>query len=97
MSVLDASVVLKWFIDEKDSEKAVQLREEYEMNEREIVVPDLLLIEMANVLCCRPDFDPKEANTCLGTLFDMAIDIIAPTPELLEHTIRLASEPNHLL
>ena len=38
MSVIDTSVVIKWFIDEVDSEKAIRLREEYRVREREIVV-----------------------------------------------------------
>lgn len=33
MSVLDASVGLKWFVDEVDSEKAIRLREEYRAHE----------------------------------------------------------------
>jgi len=37
MSVLDASVVLKWFVAENDSDKAVRLREEYYLGEREII------------------------------------------------------------
>ena len=38
VSVIDTSVVIKWFIDEVDSEKAIRLREEYRVREREIVV-----------------------------------------------------------
>jgi predicted nucleic acid-binding protein len=92
MSVLDASVILKWFIDENDSDKAIRLREEYEANEREIVIPDFLLIEVANVLCYYPGFDSDDINDCLKTLFDMAIDIVTPTPGLLEHTIAIAKK-----
>jgi len=29
MSALDASVVLKWFVDEEDSDQALRLREEF--------------------------------------------------------------------
>lgn len=50
MNVLDASVVLKWFIEEEDSVQALRLREEFYTGEREIVVPDLLLFEVANAL-----------------------------------------------
>jgi len=50
MSVLDASVVLKWFVNEEDSDKAVRLRKQYYLGEREIVVPDLLLFEVSNAL-----------------------------------------------
>jgi predicted nucleic acid-binding protein len=50
MSVLDPSVVLKWFVNEADSGQALKLREEFYAGEREIVVPDLLLFEIANAL-----------------------------------------------
>ncbi|MCD6154732.1 MAG: hypothetical protein J7J22_03015 [Candidatus Verstraetearchaeota archaeon] len=35
MSVLDASVVLKWFVDEEDSDQALQLRDEFYTGENE--------------------------------------------------------------
>jgi len=34
MSVLDASVVLKWFVDEEDSDQALRLREEFYIGEK---------------------------------------------------------------
>ena len=40
MSVLDASVVLKWFVSEKDSDKAEMLRSEYYLGQREIIARD---------------------------------------------------------
>ena len=49
MSVLDASVVLKWFVDEEDSSQALNLRKEFYAGKREIVVPDLLLFEWLTV------------------------------------------------
>jgi len=43
MSILDASVVLKWFVNEADSGQALKLREEFYAGKREIVVTDLSL------------------------------------------------------
>lgn len=90
MSILDASVVLKWFVDEENSDKAIQLREEYYAGEREIVIPDLLLFEVANALRYNPDFEPDEIKDSVKTLFDMGIEIIIPTYSLLEKAIDLA-------
>ena len=39
MSVLDSSVVLKWFVDEVDSGLAIHLRDEYVEGLREIIIP----------------------------------------------------------
>ncbi len=66
MSVLDASVVLKWFVNEADSGLALKLREEFYTGEREIVAPDLLLFEIANALRYSPSFSTKEIQGIWG-------------------------------
>ena len=90
MSILDASVVLKWFVDEEDSDQALRLREEFFRGEREIVVPDLLLFEVANALRYNPGFTAEEIKEAVKTLFDLGIDIITPTYSLLAEAIELA-------
>ncbi|MBX9879706.1 MAG: type II toxin-antitoxin system VapC family toxin [Candidatus Obscuribacterales bacterium] len=44
--VVDASVVLKWFVNEPNSERAVALRQENKTR----IAPDYLLLECANVV-----------------------------------------------
>jgi predicted nucleic acid-binding protein len=34
MSILDASVILKWFVDEESSDQALRLREEFYRGEK---------------------------------------------------------------
>ncbi len=46
--VIDASVALKWVIDEDDSEAAQEL-----VSDHALAAPELLLIECANVLWTR--------------------------------------------
>ena len=94
MSVLDASVVLKWLVDEADSERALRLREEYSYGKEEIVVPDLVLYEIANSLRHHPDFSTDEIKTAVGSLFDMGIEIVAPTYGLLSKAIDIARNDN---
>jgi len=90
MSVLDASVVLKWFVDEGDSDQALRLREEFYRGKREIIIPDLLLFEAANALRYNPGFTAEEIEEAVKTLFDMGIEIITPTYSLLAKAIHLA-------
>jgi predicted nucleic acid-binding protein len=92
MSVLDASVVLKWFVKEADSDQALKLREEFYAGGREIVVPDLLLFEIANALRFNPSFSSREISDSLDTLLGMGIEIITPTLSLLSKTVELARE-----
>ncbi|MEM4283850.1 MAG: type II toxin-antitoxin system VapC family toxin [Candidatus Caldarchaeum sp.] len=92
MSVLDASVILKWFVEEEDSVQALRLREEFYAGEREIVVPDLLLFEVANALRYNPNFTAEAVQESIDTLFAMEIEIITPTASLLAKTITLAKD-----
>ncbi len=92
MSVLDASVILKWFVSEKDSDKAEMLRSEYYLGQREIVVPDLMLYEISNALNYHPDFKPLEIKTAIQTLFDIGIEIVTPTQMLMSKAVDIASE-----
>lgn len=92
MSVLDASVVIKWFIQEEGSDHALQLREEFYAGERELVVPDLLLYEIANALRYNPSFSADEIKESVRTLLDMEMEIITPTYSLLAKAIELAKD-----
>ena len=94
MSVLDASVILKWFVHEVDSVRALKLREEFYTGTREIVVPDLLLYEIGNALLYNPTFATDEIQEVLSTLFGMEIEIITPTLPLLGKAIELARSLN---
>jgi predicted nucleic acid-binding protein len=48
--VVDASVVLKWFLPEPDSAAADFLLEKFLNDEVELVAPDLILVEAASAL-----------------------------------------------
>jgi predicted nucleic acid-binding protein len=49
--VLDASVALKWVLDEPDVERARLFREDYGANgSTDLVAPDIFSIEIAHVL-----------------------------------------------
>lgn len=94
MSILDASVVLKWFIPEKDFEKADIIRTEYLRGIRSIIVPDLLLYEISNSLRYHPEFTSQEIKEVLKTLLDIEIEIITPTLALMEKAIDISKEQN---
>ncbi len=50
MSVIDASVALKWILPESDTPKAVRLRDEFRRGLRELIAPDVFLSEVAHAL-----------------------------------------------
>jgi predicted nucleic acid-binding protein len=63
--VLDRSVVIKWFIPEKFSDKASRLLADFRAGQADLIEPELLRIETANVLWKRSvllsDITPQEA------------------------------------
>ena len=91
MFVVDASVVIKWFIEEKDTATALRLRSNHTEGKTILIAPDLLIYEVANVLLFSHLFDPVDIKKCLQDLYDLEIDLINPAINLILPTIDLAS------
>jgi predicted nucleic acid-binding protein len=88
--VLDASVVVKWFSEEEGTDRAVSLRDEHIQGKRTIVAPDLLVYEVENALRFRPGLGPDEATKAIECLFDIQLDLITPSKELLKKSAQHA-------
>ena len=48
--IIDASIIVKWFVNENDSEKALKLLDEHVNGQTLLVVPELMFIEVLNAL-----------------------------------------------
>lgn len=48
MAIVDASVAIKWFVEEPDSPAAHRLLETHRIGTTSLVAPDLLIYEVAN-------------------------------------------------
>lgn len=90
MLVIDASVVIKWFIEEKDSAKALLLKDNYINGKTILIAPDLLIYEVANVLLFSKIFTPLEIKGCLQDLYELEIDLINPSIDFVLSAIELA-------
>lgn len=82
MFVVDASIVIKWFIEEKDSTQAISLKDKHINGETIIIAPDLLIYEVANVLVFSKIFTLEEIKRCLQDLYELEIDLINPSPDV---------------
>lgn len=90
--VIDASVAIKWVVDEADSDAAVAVLES-----RSLLSPDLLIAECANILwkkVWRRELTTDEAIIAARTLQQADIDIL-PTRHLMDVATRLAIDLNH--
>ncbi len=77
--VVDASVVVKWFIPEADSEKAIKLRDRHIEGSVTLMAPDLLVYEVVNALSCHPDVSVEEIREDVEALFMLDLDLIQPS------------------
>lgn len=68
MIVLDASVLLKWFVEEVDSPQALIYRRRHLEGKDFIAVPELTFYEIANVLVTRTKLSPDEIERNLKQL-----------------------------
>jgi predicted nucleic acid-binding protein len=87
--VVDASIVLKWFVVEEDSRAALLVRTEHD-----IAAPDFLLIECRNALLNkvrRRELEPAQAEDAESGLDEIALGIaILPSLPLLRDAFTIA-------
>ena len=68
--MIDASVAVKWFVNEKDSEAARKIKDSYVAGKVEIIAPILIYYEVLNALRFHPvaRFSPDELRSILSSL-----------------------------
>ena len=90
--VIDASVAIKWVVDEGDSAQALALRK----NSR-LIAPDLLIAECANILwkkVQRGEIEPQGAKLA-GELLSRSDIGLEPMSGLSAEALRLALQLGH--
>ena len=92
--ILDASVIVKWFSEEEHTDIALEIRERIRIGKEKVIVPDLLLYELANALKYNPNFDASDVSDALTSIFDMDINIVTPIPETINSAIKLGFQYN---
>jgi len=88
--VIDANVVVKWFIEENGSDKARILRDKFIDGEIELIVPSLLYFEVLNALKYSQLFDDGELSEAGESLEKYGFKIITIKNETREHMIKVA-------
>ncbi len=98
LCVVDASVVLKWFLRESDSAAADLLLEKFLNDEVELLVPDFILVETASALwkraTVRKELSTREASLIYRDLQTLPLAFVASgTPA--DAALQLALTHNH--
>jgi predicted nucleic acid-binding protein len=90
--VIDASIAVKWVVEEEGTPQALALREQ-----AKLIAPDLLVAECANILwkkVQRTELSTKEAFLAARLLQGAEIELL-PTRSLLEAAAGIAIELDH--
>jgi predicted nucleic acid-binding protein len=85
---IDASIVVKWFVSEPDSDKAVRLRNAHVEGTTTLFAPDLLVYEVANALRYKPDLSAEDLESCVESLFALDLELIMPSSSLIATAVR---------
>ena len=90
---VDASVILKWFAQDRESdlEKALQLRNDFRERKIDLLCPELLIYEIANVLRYKEDLEEKVILKAIISIYEMEI-LMLVNPKIMGSAVRLASK-----
>ena len=83
-------MLIKWFSNEEYTDRALKLRDDFLQGYAELVVPDLLLYEVSNALRYNPNYNENDVIESVDSLYDMGINIIIPTGDVIKSAINLA-------
>jgi len=90
--VIDANVVVKWFIEEKDSTKARILRDKFIGKEIKLITPSLLYFEVLNALKYSKLFNQAEINDAGESLENYGFNVITIKKKIREQMVKIAVE-----
>ena len=96
--MVDARVVLKWFLREPDSAAADFLLEKFLNDEIELLAPDLILVETASALwtrvVVRKEMSADEATHIYRDLLTLPLSLIA-SGTMADATLQVALKHSH--
>jgi len=91
--IVDASVAVKWFVDEEESDKARLVRDHFVDGRLRLIAPDLLKYEVASALRYHPvvQIDPPSLITAMDAIENYQF-LITPPREAWNAAIRFCYE-----
>jgi predicted nucleic acid-binding protein len=84
MSVVDASVITKWYKSEEKSSEADFILQEHVAGKETIFVPILLLYEVTNALMVSGKVSQQAINEAITALFDIQLQYVNPDEQFLK-------------
>ncbi|MGV9172914.1 MAG: type II toxin-antitoxin system VapC family toxin [Promethearchaeia archaeon] len=88
--VVDANVIVKWYIEEKNSEQAQMLQMKFIERELDLIVPSLFYFEVLNALKYSNLFIQQELNQAGESLENYGFTIITIEKEIRKQMVKIA-------
>ncbi len=90
--VVDASVLVKWFLHEKegDRDRALALRDLHISRRSTLFIPQLALLEVLNAVRFSPKADEEDGEMALETLHDLHLETRPAELDLLRKANAIA-------
>lgn len=93
-AVADASIIVKWFLEEDYSDRARTMRDSFATGKLALSVPSLLLYETLNALRHSGFYDKEELILAARSLSKYGFDVWEPRGNVYELGALLSSEHN---
>lgn len=90
--ILDSSVAIKWFLQESDSLRALEIRGAFKERRISLAAPDLILYELANGMHFSKAATPQLIQGALTSFVNCGVQIISPRLELFWKAIDEAAD-----
>ncbi len=90
MVVIDTSIVYKWLREEDQRNLALKILDDFLDKKQEVMVPDLLLYELANVLATKKGLSDKTALEAWTYFSDLNLKYYYPTPAFMSKCLEFA-------
>jgi len=88
--VIDASVLVKWFVSEPDSDKAIALRDRHVNGELQLAAPSLIVYEALNALRYSGLFSTSELKDVAAAIQSYGLSLYGPDKEGAEMAVEAA-------
>jgi predicted nucleic acid-binding protein len=95
--IIDSSIAIKWFVEEEFSQAAIELIQYASSAKVQLIAPDFILIETANILwkkCNRLEISNEQATQILSVLPNY-FNILEPSANLLPLAQEISQSLNH--
>lgn len=92
MVVVDTSIVYKWIREEDTRHLSLEILYRFLSGKEKILVPDILLYELANVLSNKTELSIKDIEEAWNLFIDFNVPIFTPTASFMQKCLKFSKK-----